>query len=136
MRWFWSVIDQSFPKFWTTMVKNCPKMTVIWLSEGEKSQYWVLWAEYWIWNPLTSYWLNMSCYLTVKLHLSCYGLLISYILGHNGGKLSQYYHNLALGWWKMTTSDCLNRIFDFNPSKFLFTEYELVFKGLSIIIDL
>ena len=98
-------IDQSFPKFWTTMVKNCPKMTVIWLSEGEKWQYSVLWAEYWIWNPLTSYWQNMSCYLTVKLHLSCYGLLISYILGHNGGKLSQYYRNLALRWWKMTISE-------------------------------
>ena len=124
-----SIKDHSFLKFWTTMVKNCPKMTVIRLSEGEKSQYWVLWAEYWIWNPVTSYWLNISCYLTVKLHSSCYRQLISHILWHNGGKLSQYYCNWALRWWKMAISDCLNRIFDFKPSKFLFTEYEYVFNG-------
>ena len=72
-------------------------MAKIKVSEGLKSWYYQLWADYLIRNTKTCYNVSIPGYLTLILHLGCYRWPISQILGPKVVKISQMGQNKGMG---------------------------------------
>ena len=70
-------------EFWLLSVKKYLKMPKIRVSEGLKSKYLQLWAEYSITTPETPYRLSINGLLTSIGHLRCSRLNISEYSAHN-----------------------------------------------------
>ena len=75
----WGIIDEPFLKIWVLRVWKYHKMAKIKVSEGLKSQYRKLWAEYFIRNPKTPYNVSIPGYLILICHSSSCSWTISQI---------------------------------------------------------
>ena len=64
-------------------------MAKIMISEGLKSWYYKLWADYLIRNSKTPYNVSIPGYLALICHLRCCRWPISQILGPKGVKIAQ-----------------------------------------------
>ena len=87
-------------------------MAQIKVSEGLKSWYHQLWAEYLFRNPKIPYNVSTPGYLALICNLRCCRWPISQILGPKGVKISQNGPNYALRGDKNMISPIVSRLFD------------------------
>ena len=98
--------------FLVLMVKKCPKITKIKVSEDLKSKYLKLGAEYSIRTPAIPYRFSINGVLTAIGHFRCCRWPISWIFGPKGEKKSQNDQNQGLKGSKIKISAIVSRIFN------------------------
>ena len=111
-------------EFWLLTVKKYLKMPQIRVSQGLKSKYLKLRAEYSIRTPETPYRLSINGLLTAIVHFRCCRWPISSILGLKGDKNSQNDQNQGLKWSKIKISEIGSRIFNQNTCNSIQTQYK------------